>query len=416
VRPRALVQTILAEAGSFVENARAGSFVMRQVINPDDVMTWAEFNSILNYSGAPRNLVRDGLNRIAGATTMQVVEGVREGSTLQMESLTPYSEHMASIAGELSTALGGEKVDVNVYLAPSAEHTAFGLHHDTVDVFVLQIAGQKRWRIYEPRIESPVWVMKQHRYDMDHVEPILDLVLSQGDVLFLRRGDPHAVACVGQSPSLHVNLRIFPTTGQSLMDWLVQEAVEEVWMRESIPFDVDKLSHSGERIEWAEGVRTRFSAWLAAKTADEMIDGFLNHRAASAGIPGVLSLPTRSGAPKGPLAASESVQLSHPMLGARICDTKLYTLGKEMGIPSDLVPVVEALLRAPSASFSIGSLARTHDVNVVRVGAVLSELVAEGVLRLVSGTLVNDGRDQRGPRVESGRLGHGPSVTTSKAL
>ena len=34
--------------------------------------------------------------------------------------------------------------------------SGFAVHHDTHDVFVLQVAGRKRWRVYEPVLELPL--------------------------------------------------------------------------------------------------------------------------------------------------------------------------------------------------------------------------------------------------------------------
>jgi hypothetical protein len=46
-------------------------------------------------------------------------------------------------------------VQANAYLTPK-NCQGFAAHYDTHDVFVLQIAGSKRWRIYRPVIELPL--------------------------------------------------------------------------------------------------------------------------------------------------------------------------------------------------------------------------------------------------------------------
>ena len=243
------INDLLGDRNTFRVRSAEGSFVLRQHIDPADLLTWEEFNRVLNFSGIERNLIKDS-ERTNSATVEQVMHEVPDGATIQLESLTPFSPHLAEIAGELEVALGGEQVDVNIYLAPSCNHRAFGTHHDVVDVFVCQIAGKKRWRIYEPIIDHPIWHMKNHRYDLDEDSPTMDVTLEPGDVLFMRRGDPHNVQCVGVEPSLHVNLRIIPTTRKLFLDWVVQEAADEASFRTALPYALDGTDVTAERIDW----------------------------------------------------------------------------------------------------------------------------------------------------------------------
>jgi hypothetical protein len=306
------IDRLLGDRDLFRMRSREGSFVLPQRVDPSEVLTWGELNRLLNYSGAPKKLVRDG------------------------------------------------------------------------KVFVIQISGEKRWRIYDPPISDPVWVMKNHRYDLSESEPRLDVVLNAGDVLFLRRGDPHEVACVGDDASLHVNLRIFPTTGQSLLDWLVQEAVELPWMRRSMPYALDGDDSAPERVAWVGMVVRELTSWLASQDASELLDQYLNHRAASAEMPGLLSLPTLACPPAARLAISVPITLAHPMIRARISGKTLYALGQVIELPEDLVPVVASLLQSPGRNWTVAQLAVVHGLPTTRVGNVLAELTALGLIRLAT--------------------------------
>ena len=48
----------------------------------------------------------------------------------------------------------GNRAGERVYTPRSAQ--GLPVHHDTHDVFCLQIAGEKRWLVYEPRLELPL--------------------------------------------------------------------------------------------------------------------------------------------------------------------------------------------------------------------------------------------------------------------
>ena len=125
-----------------------------------------------------------------------------------------------------------------------------GTHHEVVDVFACQISGRKRWQIYDPIIRDPIWFLKTHQYSLDREHPCMDVVLEPGDVLYMRRGDPHNVRCVGDEPSLHVNFRVIPTTRRVFLDWLVQEAAEDPTFRSTISYDFEGLDNTPNRVEW----------------------------------------------------------------------------------------------------------------------------------------------------------------------
>ncbi len=97
------------------------------------------------------------------------------------------------------------------------------MHHDTHDVFVLQVAGEKRWLVYEPALELP---LKNQRYTEAMGGPgpaVEDRVLRPGDTLYLPRGWLHE-AVTSDTDSLHL------TIGVNVVTWLdaFRAAVEEL--------------------------------------------------------------------------------------------------------------------------------------------------------------------------------------------
>ena len=97
-------------------------------------------------------------------------------------------------------------MQANSYSTPSGSQ-GFGVHHDTHDVLVLQVAGEKRWRLYDPLLELP---LKHQRYSSSlggHGPPTDDFVLRAGDTLYLPRGWLHE-AETSQTDSLHLTIGI----------------------------------------------------------------------------------------------------------------------------------------------------------------------------------------------------------------
>lgn len=122
----------------------------------------------------------------------------------------------------------------NIYLTP-ANAQGFRSHYDSHDVFVLQIAGTKNWRIYDTPIKLP------HRgqgFVPDEVpigEVTQEFKLKAGDMVYIPRGVTHD-ADAQSDTSLHI------TTGALAYTWtdLLLEAVSaaslnNVDFRRSLP-------------------------------------------------------------------------------------------------------------------------------------------------------------------------------------
>lgn len=93
------------------------------------------------------------------------------------------------LAAWLSVALGAD-VRANFYLTP-AHGLGFPVHADRHDVLVMQLAGSKRWLVYEPGAETPM----------------SSPVTRAGDLLFLPRGFPH-MAAGGPELSVHATFGV----------------------------------------------------------------------------------------------------------------------------------------------------------------------------------------------------------------
>lgn len=82
-------------------------------------------------------------------------------------------------------------VGANLYLTPSRSQ-GFAPHYDDIEAFVLQIEGQKRWRIYRPRTEAEMLPRESSgnfsKADVKDMKLALEVVLKPGDLLYFPRG------------------------------------------------------------------------------------------------------------------------------------------------------------------------------------------------------------------------------------
>jgi bifunctional lysine-specific demethylase and histidyl-hydroxylase NO66 len=144
------------------------------------------------------------------------------GATIVIQGLHLNRAETATFCTALEGAVG-HPVQANAYYTPRGSQ-GLAVHHDTHDVFVLQIAGEKRWLVYEPVLELP---LKEQRYraDVDGQpgEAVIDTVLGAGDALYLPRGWLHE-ARTSDVDSLHL------TVGINVYTWLdaVRDALSDV--------------------------------------------------------------------------------------------------------------------------------------------------------------------------------------------
>lgn len=98
-------------------------------------------------------------------------------------------------------------VGCNTYLTP-ANSQGFSPHWDDIEAIVLQIEGRKSWKLYRPR--SPEEALPRYssgNFEQDDIgEPILEVDIGPGDLLYLPRGVIHQAVSPPDTHSLHITL------------------------------------------------------------------------------------------------------------------------------------------------------------------------------------------------------------------
>lgn len=94
---------------------------------------------------------------------------------------------------------------LNSYWTP-ANSQGFAPHYDDVDVFLLQIEGEKEWNLYDP-LEAVDYLSRHSSEDYvpeQFPKPKHTLVLKAGDVLYMPRGMVHQGRTFAHTHSLHI--------------------------------------------------------------------------------------------------------------------------------------------------------------------------------------------------------------------
>src|SRR4051812_36851524 len=227
-----MAHPLTGDPTTFLKRLATGSFLTPEAVDPAAYFSWEELNRVLNFSEGVPNLIVDWRTSEAPSVAA-VVEGLQGSATMHFQHIERYSPVAARTCGELSTLLK-EPVRCNVFLSPSSAHPGFSYHRDLVDAVVVQISGQKQWQVWDgPRLTGPDDVSEAEQ------APDLDVVLSPGDVLVVRRGDWHKPLAVGHEASLHLSFGIERTTEQEFSRWLVEQAANELDGICSMPWAVD---------------------------------------------------------------------------------------------------------------------------------------------------------------------------------
>lgn len=189
------------------------------------------------------------------------------GATLVLQGLHRTWAPLIDFCQQLAADLG-HPVQANAYVTPS-QNRGFDDHYDVHDVFVLQVAGEKQWRIRPPVHEAPLrdqtWERRRAAVQQAaQAEPLLDLTMKPGDVLYLPRGFLHSATALGGT-STHLTLGIHTWTGYTLAEVLTQRVLaalgDDPALRASLPFGVD-VADPAALTEAAERARTAIAAAL----------------------------------------------------------------------------------------------------------------------------------------------------------
>ena len=211
----------------------------------------------------------------------RVLELFLDGHTVVLQGLHRLWPPLIDFAGALTSDLG-HPVQVNAYITPASSQ-GFSAHYDVHDVFVLQVAGEKRWRIHQPVLDAPSrdlpWT--DHRAAVSaraEEPPVIDAVLRPGDALYLPRGYLHAAEALG-GVTCHLTVGVHPVTRQHVLDALLAIAVDEPALRSSLPMGVDLGDPAAVEDDLratvaalTERLRTISAVDVATRLGDRLVD------------------------------------------------------------------------------------------------------------------------------------------------
>jgi hypothetical protein len=161
-----------------------------------------------------------------------------DGATLVLQSLHRIHPPVVAFCRQLAADLG-HPTQANAYITPPGNR-GFDPHHDTHDVFVLQIDGSKRWHVFEPALPLPLQsqpssdLAKERPLVPDGAEPVLSIDLNPGDALYLPRGYVHS-AETNEDRSIHLTVGVLAMTAFDVLRDVLALAGDVPEFRDALP-------------------------------------------------------------------------------------------------------------------------------------------------------------------------------------
>ncbi|XP_068402993.1 ribosomal oxygenase 2 isoform X2 [Eschrichtius robustus] len=159
-------------------------------------------------------------------------------ATIQFHQPQRFKDELWRIQEKLECYFGS-LVGSNVYITPAGSQ---GLppHYDDVEVFILQLEGEKHWRLYHPTVPLA------REYSLEAEDrigrPAHEFTLKPGDLLYFPRGTIHqADTPSGLAHSTHVTISTYQSSswGDFLLDTIsglvFDTAKADVELRAGIP-------------------------------------------------------------------------------------------------------------------------------------------------------------------------------------
>lgn len=180
--------------------------------------------------------MREGANGPVLRPDRALVEAMMQlGASLVADGLEDVSPQLRRCCAMLGHRFAA-KASVNLYVSQHGIQ-AFASHCDPHEVFAIQCAGKKLWRIYGARADNPVQsTLLRDQAQIDRVKgPLLaEVMMEPGGLLYIPRGFYHdAVAQGGQS--VHLTFGVQPLYGAGVLDLLRELAIERPVLREYLP-------------------------------------------------------------------------------------------------------------------------------------------------------------------------------------
>jgi hypothetical protein len=306
---------------------------------------------------------------------------LRRGATLVLDAVDELYEPLEELAQSLERSLQ-EHIQINAY-AGWRTSRGFDLHWDDHDVFILQVAGRKRWSLYGMTRPYPV-TGDARAAQRPTGTPVWEETLEDGDLLYIPRGWWH-VALPLNEPTLHLTVGIHNRTGLDLLKWLEERLRESENFRRDLP----RFANKSERAAHIARLREE----LLSEFETDLLERFYSEFDANAQSRPALSLPWSAAPEILPPSNDALVRLTAPRNLDLNCDSQhsvedgvveFSAQGKRWRVAVAALVILCPLAKGRACRVSELCEAARESLDERTVRAFLGELIIEGLIAIVA--------------------------------
>ena len=208
--------------------------------DPRRILSIADMDDIVHQEGLRSNLYRMLGNGVPAAgeqlTTKlgtrrewksiddavdpeKVYAHFRAGKTLIHNELNLTRPNLRALARSMTDWLA-TKSEVVAFLSPAGQQGA-SVHGDPTDVYIIQLEGTKRWQVWPTPQVRRAGDLKYSFADLP--DPVLDVSLQPGDVIYIPHNTPHCARAEG-----HVSLHLTVVAGPRMWSEHLLSLVRDV--------------------------------------------------------------------------------------------------------------------------------------------------------------------------------------------
>ena len=300
-----------------------------------------------------------------------VIRHYQEGATIILPQLHLADEILAKFCRSLENVFSSH-VQTNIYLTPGSSQ-GFNTHFDDHDVFVIQLSGTKKWRLYQKPIDNPYRGESFNTKDYKAGELQKEFELKEGECVYIPRGLMHDAISVGEKASLHITVGLIVKKWADLMlEALSEVAIRNPRFRRSLPpgFARPGYNNKSAKIYFDELINEFHKSSNFDEVFEVIKENFIRERTPN--LRGSL-IDTSSNLPK------ERLYIRRPNLQAKLKRDELETViicgGGDLRFELKAYKELQVILSGEP--FSAASLSDSEDVSTLDM---IKKLTAFGII------------------------------------
>src|SRR4029077_2138292 len=195
-----------------------------------------------------------------------------DGATIVLNQFHRAHAALAELCAALELEFSAP-FQTNIYLTPP-HAKGFKAHFDTHDVFILQLHGSKRWRLYGTPIVLPLSGQGSEALQDNLGPPSMEVDLHAGDTLYIPRGLVHDAPSLADT-SLHATVGILSYTWTDLLlEALASAVLSNAAFRHALPHEL--LQPAFDRTRARSTFRDLLARFSAIADVDAALDAFIH--------------------------------------------------------------------------------------------------------------------------------------------